>query len=334
MSVLSQAEANPAPPSRHSEVTAVKRITAFFLFLVLSLLGFHHLIQFGMRRIETGGFGVTNRIVAGQVNANIVISGSSRALTHYDPRIIQDITGRSAFNIGRNGSQTDMQLAVLKTYLQRNTPPKLVIHNLDSFSFVTTKEIYDPAQYLPYLNQAPIYEAVSKITPHAWKWKWFPLYGYAVEDMRYTWSLGLRRLLGNQPAEDHSEGFQPRNAPWSGDFELFRRNNPEGVRFSIEDKGVEDISEIAALCQRHGIALIFVYSPVYFEMQAMEINRVEILRLLEKISRRFNAEWWDFSGSPITRERGNFHNSQHLNALGAAHFSHELASRLADRPER
>ena len=118
-----------------------------FVFIVLTLFAFHQLIHFGLRRIETGGFGVTNRIVSGRVNAEIVISGSSRAFNHYDPRIIKAITGRSTFNIGRNGSQTDMQVAILKTYLQHNASPKLVIHNLDSFSFVTTKEIYDPAQY-------------------------------------------------------------------------------------------------------------------------------------------------------------------------------------------
>lgn len=318
----------PEPLSRRSEGAAAKRIALFFAFLLLSLFGFHHLIQFGMRRIETGEFGVTNRIVSGKVNAEIVISGSSRALTHYDPRVIQEITGRSTFNIGRNGSQTDMQLAVLKTYLQHNAPPKLIIHNLDSFSFVTTKEIYDPAQYLPYLNEEPIYQAVAKISVHAWKWKRFPLYGSAVEDMRFTWTLGLRRLLRNQPAESQFSGFQPRYTAWTGEFEQFRRSNPNGVLFPIETEGVRDMEEIALLCRAHGIPLILVYSPVYSEMQELESNRSEIFRRFREISERYGVRLWDFSTSAISKDRENFYNSQHLNMIGAAAFSRAVAARM------
>jgi hypothetical protein len=43
---------------------------------------------------------VWNRIVDGTINAEIVISGLSRALTHYDPRTIEERTRLTAFNIG------------------------------------------------------------------------------------------------------------------------------------------------------------------------------------------------------------------------------------------
>lgn len=313
---------------RRSEGVAALRVGAFFVFLVLTIFCVHHLIQFGMRRIETGEFGVTNRIVSGRVNAEIVISGSSRALNHYDPRIIQEITGFSSFNIGRNGSQTDMQVAILKTYLQHNKPPKLVIHNLDSFSFVVTKEIYDPAQYLPYLDEKPIYAAVAKITPHAWKWRRLPLYGYAVEDMRFTWMLGLRQLAGLHPKEDQFLGYQPRHTAWSGDFEEFRRSNPSGVRFEIEADGVRDLEQISIVCRRQQIPLLLVYSPVYFEMRELEANRNEISAKFHEVANSDAVPFWDYSDSPICRDRANFYNSQHLNADGAALFSRELAVRL------
>ena len=88
-----------------------------------------------MHQIETSGFGVFNRIMSGRVNAGILISGSSRALTHYESKVIEEMTKCSTLNIGRNGSQTDMQLAFLKTYLKNNSKPKLILHNLDLYSF-------------------------------------------------------------------------------------------------------------------------------------------------------------------------------------------------------
>jgi len=314
--------------ARASTRLGVTRILLFFGLFVGLMYVTHFLITSGLRKIETSGFGVTNQIVNGQINADIVISGSSRAQTHYDPRIIEQATGLSTYNIGRNGSQTDLQLAVLKTYLQHNRKPKLIIHNLDSFSFVTSKEIYDPAQYIPYLSEAPIYAAVKKVYPDAWKWKYFPLYAYVVTDIRFAWLTGVKRWLGSTPREDHINGFTPRFTQWTGDFEHYREQNPNGVAFEIEAQGVRDLSELAALCRQKNIRLLFVYSPVFYEMQRLERNRSEIFGVFTKIAAEFDYPIIDFSESDISKNQENFYNSQHLNSKGATQFSAALAKHL------
>ena len=93
------------------------------------------IITIGLRRLKTSGFGAENQIMTGKVNADIVIAGSSRALAHYDPRTIEAITGRTAFNAGRNGAQTDVQIAFLNVYLEHNRKPAVVLFNLDAFYF-------------------------------------------------------------------------------------------------------------------------------------------------------------------------------------------------------
>ncbi len=91
------------------------RIVAFFAVLIAVLFGTDALVNTGLRTIDTSAFGVFNRIARGGIDADIVVSGSSRALNHFDPRIIERRTGRTAMNIGMNGSQTDMQVAVFRT---------------------------------------------------------------------------------------------------------------------------------------------------------------------------------------------------------------------------
>src|SRR5262249_23929136 len=158
----------------------------------------------GLRRINTSNFGVSNRIVDGKVNADIVISGSSRALVHYDPRIIEEQTGLTAFNIGLNASRIDMQLARLKTYLRHNKRPSLLIHNLDLFSFQTTHGgVNDPGQYIAYLAEPAIYAALSHIDPDMWKARFLPLYGFAAQDLQFNWILGVMGFFGWNPPEDH-----------------------------------------------------------------------------------------------------------------------------------
>lgn len=306
------------------------RLICFFLLVAITAVGLQKTVNSGLRRIPTSEFGAFNRVMSGQVNADIVISGSSRALAHYDPRVLQGLTGNTAYNLGRNGSQTDMQVAVLKAYLNHNAKPKFVIHNLDLFSFVVTHkgELYEPGFYMPYLDEVPIYDALHQIDSDAWKWKHLPLYGYVVEDMRFTWVKGIQGLLGVYPREDYFFGFNPRSKAWSGEFESFRANHPEGVHTAIEPAGVAALEKLVQLCVCQGIQVVLVYSPEYSEMQALELDRPKIMEMFHALANRYGITFWDYSDSAISRQKTLFQNSQHLNSEGAEVFSADLGARL------
>lgn len=326
---LAPSSAAASSCSKGAELRAAARIAAFFGLVIAFLYATHFMVNAGLRRIQTSSFGVWNRILTGQVNADIIISGSSRALTHYDPRIIQEVTGRSCYNIGLNGSQTDMQVARLRAYLRHNRKPSLVIHNLDLFSFqVTHGGVYDPGQYIPYLGEPAIYDALVGINPNITRARYLPLYGYAAEDLRFTWLLGLRGLLGWGPAEDHFSGFVPRDTTWTGDFERFRSQHADGVRIDIEPAGLWQMEALLGLCQEQGIRVLLVYSPEYVEMQKLTSNRAEAISQMLVFAERFEAGFWDYSGHMISASRHFFYNSQHLNARGAEEFTISLARRL------
>jgi hypothetical protein len=309
------------------------KIALFFCFVIGVIVAVDAILDSGMRQIKTSSFGVWNGIVQGRINADIVIGGSSRALTHYDSRIIQSQTGRSVFNIGLNGSQTDMQVARIKTYLSHNVQPSLLIFNLDLFSFQTTHGgAYDPGQYVPYLGEPAIYAALSRIDPETWKEKYFPLYGYAVKDLRFNWVMGLLGFFGWNPTEDHFLGFKPQRLAWTQDFERFKEMNRKGVSFDVEPNGVREMQELLRLCRQRGISILLVYSPEYIEMQTLTTNRSAVFERFRELSERFGSVLWDYSSSPISENRENFYNSQHLNAKGAAAFSADLAARLAAHP--
>jgi|GEM_PF-808908 len=310
------------------------RLMSFFFVLAVIAVVLNWLFNFGLRRIKTSEFGASNLIISGQVNAQIVINGSSRALVHYDPRIIGRITGESTYNLGRNAAQTDMQLAFLKTYLRHNVKPLRILQNLDPYSFVLTREVYDPAQYLPYLNEPTLYEPLRKINPAAWKWKYIPLYGYAVEDMNFTWIKALKGVVGLNPREDYFLGYNPRDLQWTGDFERFQAQHTNGVRLNVESEGVQLLVELVETCQNDGIQVILVLSPEYIGSQTMSRNREEVVGRFQKIAEQFRTPFWDYSQSDICRNQSLFYNSQHMNRAGAELFSAEIARRLAALPDR
>ena len=317
-------------PARAKVQHGVLRILCFFGLIVLLIYGMDTAISYGLRRIKTNQFGVSNGIVQGKINADVIITGSSRALCDCDPRIIQSVTGLTAYNLGLNGSQTDMQLAVLKTYLKHNRKPRIVIHNLDAFSFVMTREVYDPGQYVPYLGEKDIYDALRKINSEIWwKCKHLPLYGYVVEDMRLDWMQGPLGLLGRSPRESFFKGFKPRTEVWTGDFANFRAANPDGVNFEIQPAGIQAMEDLIHVCQENGTRLIFVYPPEYREMQSLTRNRVDIFNEFQKLAREHGVSFWDFSNWENADDTEIFQNSQHLNQKGAEIFSTDLAHRLA-----
>jgi hypothetical protein len=306
------------------------RIALALAFFAVLGVGLDRFLTFSLRRLDHGDFGVWNRIVQGRIDADIVVNGSSRALTHYDPRVLEPMLQRRVFNIGLNGSQTDMQLARLKTYLRYNRKPALVVQNLDAFSFqVTHGEPFDPSQYIPYLSEPALYEALIRIQPEVWKWRHLPLYGYATQDMRLNWMEGVAQWVTPKTADTHLNGFTPREWSWRDDFERFRRQNPNGVRIEVEQEGLRQMQELVRLCTEQDIPLALVYSPEYVPMQQLTLNRREIFEQFRTLAQSHGAPLLDFSDMDIAARTDYFYNSQHLNARGAAVFSRELAARLA-----
>ncbi|WP_162472873.1 hypothetical protein [Luteitalea pratensis] len=310
---------------------AVTRLAAFAGLMFALALGLDALADAGLRRITTSKFGSLNRVMSGAVNAAVVVNGSSRALVHYDPRVITRATGLSAYNLGMNGVLTDVQLPMLQAYLRHNTGTKLVIQNLDAFSLKATKpgEIYDPPLYMPYLDDPDLYHGLSAIDPAVWKWRHIPLYGYTVEDTRFTWARGLLAFAGVQPPEDYVDGFNPRRLSWTGDFEAFRASLSTGLSYPTDAKAMAALEQIVDVSQAAGAKVVLVYSPEYAEAQSLVVNRREIFAAFEALARRRGVELWDYSDSPLGMQRNLFYNSQHLNADGAALFSEQLAQRLA-----
>ena len=315
--------------TRMNAIYTIKKIVAFVALLLLVIFALDAMVTSGLKNLRTTRFGSWNQALQGLVNAKIVVSGSSRAASHYDPEIIREATGQSTFNLGRNGSQTDIELAILETYLEHNAAPEIIVHNLDAFSFVTTREIYDLALYIPYLRERSLYGRLSQIKGDIWKSRYLPMYGYVVEDLNFTWLLGLQSFFHLASGTQNLLGFDPRTTQWTEDFGKFRRSNPKGVSWEIEPAGLTAVEGIIQLCKARGIQLILVYSPEYLEMQEITRNRREIFAEFHSLSSRYQVPFWDYSTWPHSSDTGYFANSQHLNAFGAEQFSNDLAKRLA-----
>jgi hypothetical protein len=285
------------------------------------------LLVLGLRRYSTSSWGACNRLIRGEINAAVLVCGSSRALVHYDPAIISQQVGRPVFNIGRTGTSPDFQLAYLKTYLEHNRAPAAIIVNIDRTCFTTTKQVYVPRQYIPYLNETNLYFKLVALEPKFSRMRTVPLLGIVEERLTLTAVAGLLGMTGK---EDEFDGYEPKDLLWTGEFEKFKAAHPTGEVVPVEDEGIKTFQEFLECCLCTKAKVLLVYSPEYYEAHALTQNRAEIMHHVREIAGAYRVEFWDYSDDPICRDKSLFYNSQHMNRRGATLFSQELAQRLKD----
>ena len=71
----------------------------------------------------------------GKLNADLLVIGSSRASVDIIPRVIQDVTGISGFNLGFQASNTEFHEFLLSLYLKHNPPPRYILKVVDPYEF-------------------------------------------------------------------------------------------------------------------------------------------------------------------------------------------------------
>ena len=76
---------------------------------------------------------VWNDIHSGNINADLLIMGSSRAWRHIDPNVLEDSLELSSYNLGMDGQHLPMQLWRYETLLKKNHAPRVIVYSLDFF---------------------------------------------------------------------------------------------------------------------------------------------------------------------------------------------------------
>lgn len=189
------------------------KLIGFPCGFVILWWGLQTTLLHGLRNYSTGKFGVWNKAVEGKINAQILFAGSSRTWVHFDPRVIEAQTGRSAYNIGRDGTLPDLQLAFLTMYLRHNQKPELLVQGLDIMMFCSSEKVYAPWQYLPFLQEPEIYQSVCLIDPAFRGYRYAPLLG--IFKTRLS-DLAFRGLIDHPKKEKQFQGFEPKRMSWSG----------------------------------------------------------------------------------------------------------------------
>lgn len=248
----------------------------------------------------------------------MLILGSSRAVNHYVPQIFTDSTGMSCYNCGSNGQCVYFHYGILSSYLERCDIPKVVLWEVTNKDAVVTHG-----------QASGLDAAVERFTPNFGEYAGIDsvllLKGWRERLMLMSWcyrynskAVQLVKCLFFPSPEDHG-------------YEALMGGMSESRPFVVEKPETEDVFDECKLlyvnklikdCQAHGVQLVFIESPRYYDAPFIGIDT------LKALAKQNNIPFLDYRHAPEFMDPRFFHNKKHLNDYGAHCYSSIVAGAL------
>lgn len=305
---------------------------AWLCLLYAFAWGEHLLLLEGYKKSRNLNAELWLDVSRGKIDADVLVLGSSRALLHYDCRVLEKaLPGKSCYTAGMDGGFVQSQLALLKVYLKYNKAPEIALVDTDRIVLnrmgrETVPPLYNPAQYLPYLHEEAVWRFFCTAEPACLQHRWIPLYSAAV----YGKEFWLRALMSfiTPYAPMRERGFYSDYKKWDASFDVFKSRQRHGVFDTVDTEGLKYQKQIFDELKTRGTRVVAVHSPEYDGLQKITVNYRQAEETLRSFAARNQVVYWDFTRLTINRQMRYFKGSRHLNFEGAQIFSRLLAQRL------
>ena len=297
----------------------------FFIPFIFILTISDYIVTKGLQKTKSGDYKEWNEIYSGNINADIIINGSSRAWVHVSPKILDSILYVNSYNLGIDGHNFYMQYCKFCEYLQYNNKPKIIIQTLDIFTLAKRNDLYNYQQFFPYIYKSRI----RKVTK---TYKGFTNMDYNLPFYRYHNSseiikIGFDEFFTTTNLDNGKyKGYLGIVKDWDNTFDEYKKANPKGVITDLDKESIELMDTFLNNCKNDNINVILVYSPEYIENQYLTNNRDEIFKIYNDFAIKYDIDFFDYSKDTISYQKKYFYNSQHLNKEGAELFTEKLAN--------
>lgn len=301
-------------------------ISIFAVILYGLAWGLDYAISKGLYQMDDYRFISWREIEKGKIDADIIIMGNSRALSHFEPWTIDSITGLSCYNLGIGGYSITVEDLKYKYYRLYNNKPKFIIQQIDHH---TLRNDYAPhqhqsEQFLPLLYDKHMHSEMRRVG-YSWLDVHCPLYRYwgyqmVIKNGMFEF-FGLKHYV-NDPSR---QGLHYETGPWDG-AELAKKDT---ILAGFNEKGKMYFENYMQRCADDGIKVILVNSPNYIGATNKTIGKDEVNAYFDSIASVYNTVYWNYNESyDICNDTANFVVSFHMNPEATHRFSIDFANRL------
>lgn len=306
----------------------LRQIAVFISIVLLTFLLLDIYVSYGLRQSNSNTFENLNKIYKGELTADMVINGSSKALVHFSPKILDSALQLYSYNLALDGTEFMVQKAQYDLYLKHNKQPKYVIQTVSSGTLVKNLEIRNQVQFAPYFNLKEVRSLARKYDGFVW-------YDYYLPFVRYTGEFeqivdgSFSALNIHLKKNGKYKGYLEKEAQWDSSFADFKKVNPAGIRWDFDSASITLFKDFLRESKARGIQVYLIYPPTYSEFHPYLNNRQEILDFYTEVAKEFDFPFLDYSNCLLSLDKQYFYNSQHLNKRGAELFSRLVAKDLA-----
>jgi hypothetical protein len=299
------------------------------LMLILQLLIWG--LDFGARADQTGQSGKINRLMAHEIDPDLVIFGASNAFVDFDPDIIQKETGLSVFNMGIDGTPFVQNQALIREFADYTKNCKYVVMAGSFISFKERAALKSPGKYYPHFHKPYVFNTFRKIDPDlSLKLRYVPFYKFVAYDEAFYKSVakGYAQLAGMKVQDPERKGFLPKKEKWNKNLDqTFAEQEVETITF--DPAILKDYRETLAELNEKGIKAFLLITPLQADGQTLFANLDALRDTFRSLAGTENV-FIDYTTDEINRYKRYFYNYSHLNATGADTFSAMFARDLMD----
>jgi len=298
-----------------------------FLFVIILLgcsYGLDFAISNGLSNMQDYRFQSWNDVIQSEVNADIIVNGNSRGLSHFNVEILEEVLNCNAYNLSIGGHPFNIQNMKYNFYLEHNKPPSVIIQNVDFLTINSAQVIgHEREQVFPY-----IFDSFLQTHLHDFGFSKMELYLPLIRYFGYQMVIknGLLQFLKLRNYNSHPsyKGFYPEKGQWNP-TEL---NRLEDITFETDTAAAKLFEQYLTDCKKNEIKVILVNSPVYYRAMNKVSNRDSMTDYFQDISTKNGHIYLDYTKDDICLDSTNFSVSVHLNEKGAAKFTRKLANDL------
>jgi hypothetical protein len=203
-----------------------------------------------------------SRLYNGSAGAEILLVGNSRGLTFYQP-YIEQVSGRSTFNLSYNGMPVDLANVLVQDYLDRYPAPKTMLVDITTCDRPNDELA---AAFLTYARNSPRLDTfLHRKMPKAW------------------WGGQLSALFCHNNEVFQRALFYRRrsDADWLIDRLITARlaARVDSMTYGMDPKLIPPLKQMADYARAKGVTVQLVISP-YFPRFAANVNKLDALKMI------------------------------------------------------
>ena len=286
-----------------------KFIFSLMAFLLL-LFVLDRAFGFGLTYLQNhakGGDTARNNYICNDTEEDILIFGSSKAIHHYDPRIIEDSLQMTCYNCGNDGNGIVLLYGRYRMIEERYLP-KVILYDVTSFFDL---EKGDNSRYLDWLRPYYYRSGIDSIF-----WSVDKSERYKMYSSMYQYNSKILQLISDNifPQQYDIKGYRPVNKKMQYEPEVTASDEEyeyDSLKLYYLEKLIKDCSG--------KVKLIFITSPNY------KATDDRVYEPLKDLCKEYDIPLLNhYCDSDFVFNKNYFYDSVHLNQDGATAFTNKV----------